>query len=188
MKQETGKTAAKAAKMGGAGALAGCVASNGKKQRGKTAWKTVTKGGCVALRAPDGRYFYGTAAEVRTRALMPWQRDMLAQSLKLQRFIHERGTYTDGEYREICAGERQNMIRYGGTGAVCVEIPAAVYIQLCAGARLVAGSTEAYFAKMWESEIEGLLDVAQAETGKREIPMTRHERRAFERLRETSRA
>ena len=73
-------------------------------------------------------------------------------------------------------------------GAVCVEIPAAVYIQLCAGARLVADSTDAYFAKMWESEIEGLLDVAQIETGKREIPMTRHERRAFERLRETSRA
>lgn len=153
--------------------------SNGKNPM----WKSVIKGGRDALRSPDGRYFYGTPAEVRACALMPWQRDMLAQSLKFQRFMHGRGTYTNDEYREMCAGERRNMIRYG-KGAPCavhLEIPADVYIKLCAGARLVADSTEEYFTKMWEAEIEMLLDVAQNQTGKREIPLTRHERAALAR-------
>ena len=154
--------------------------SNGKTQM----WKSVTKGGRVALRSPDGRFFYGTPAEVRACALMPWQRDMLAQSLKFQRFMHGRGTYTNDEYREMCAGERRDMIRHGGKGeprAVTLEISADVYIILCAGARLVADNTEDYFGEMWNSEIEALLDVAQNETGKREIPLTRHERAALAR-------
>lgn len=154
--------------------------SNGKTQM----WKSVTKGGRVALRSPGGRYFYGTPAEVRACALMPWQRDMLARSLKFQRLIHQRGVFTDGEYREMCAGERRDMIRYGGKGEPCaasLEIPADVYIKLCAGARLVADNTEDFFEELWNSKIEALLDVAQNETGKREIPLTRHESAALAR-------
>jgi len=43
-----------------------------------------------------------------------------------------------------------------------------------------------YFRQLFESELEALLEVAQSETGKREIPMTRHERAALERLRRGS--
>lgn len=35
---------------------------------------------------------------------------------------------------------------------------------------------------MWETQIYALLDVAQSDTGKREIPLTRHERAALDRL------
>ena len=154
--------------------------SNGKKPM----WKSVVKDGRIALRSPDGRHFFGTPAEVRACALMPWQRDMLAQRLKLMRDIHQNGTFTDEEFGDVCAGERRDMIRYSGTDRPCFvseDIPAAVYIQLCAGARLVADSTEDFFGELWRSELEALLDVAQNETGKREIPLTRHERAALAR-------
>ena len=154
--------------------------SNGKKPM----WKSVVKDGRIALRSPDGRHFFGTPAEVRACALMPWQRDMLAQSLKLMRDIHQSGTFTDEEFSDVCARERRDMIRYCGKGKplpASVEIPPAVYIRLCAGARLVADNTEDYFGEMWNSELEALLDVAQNETGKREIPLTRHERAALAR-------
>ena len=55
------------------------------------------------------------------------------------------------------------------------------YILLCAGARLLGQTFEEY----WDGVIEGLfntlLDVAEQKTGKREIPLTRHERAALAR-------
>ena len=146
-------------------------------------WKTITKDGRRALRSPDGRIFYGTPSEVREAALMPWRRDALSESLKLQRFIRQKGIYTADEFRACCAGYRRDMVRQDGgvPDDALVEIPAREYILLCAGSRLVRNGVKDFFAELWQTEIDALLDVAESETGKREIPLTRHERAALAR-------
>lgn len=153
-------------------------------------WKPIKKDGRPALRSPSGKIYYGTPAEVREAALMPWHRKALAESLKLQRFIRDKGIYTADEFRECCAGYRRDMVRHDGgvPDDALVEIPAREYILLCAGSRLVRNGVKDFFAELWRSEIDALLDVAEAETGRREIPLTRHERAAIERLRGTPRA
>ena len=155
--------------------------SNGKKSM----WKSVTKGGRVALRSPDGRYFYGTPAEVREAALMPWRRKMLADSLRFIRYYAESGHDCDREeLAEWAKSKRRDAIQAGSHDSACgvrITIPAEVYIRLVAGARLVRDNFDAYLADLWNSEIYALLDVAQSDTGKREIPLTRHERDALAR-------
>lgn len=160
--------------------------NQGKRQT----WKTIRKDGRPALRSPSGEVYYGTPSEVREAALMPWHRKSLAESLKLQRFIRQKGIYTADELRECCAGCRRDWIRHDGgvPDGARVEIPAKAYILLCADSRLVRNGVKDFFAELWRSEIDALLDVAEAETGRREIPLTRHERAALERLRETSEA
>lgn len=146
-------------------------------------WKPIKKDGRPALRSPSGRIYYGTPSEAREAALMPWHRKALAESLKLQRFIRDKGIYSADEFRECCAGYRRDMVRQDGgvPDNALVEIPAKVYILLCAGSRLVRDSVEDFFAELWQTEIDALLDVAQSETGRREIPMTRHEKAALAR-------
>ncbi len=142
-------------------------------------WKSIVKNGRPALRSPSGRIYYGTPAEVREAALMPWHRKALAESLKLQRFIRDKGIYTADEFRECCAGYRRDMVRQDDDAPI--EIPARVYILLCAGSRLVRDSVKDFFTELWQTEIDALLDEAQSETGKREIPLTRHEKAALAR-------
>ena len=77
-------------------------------------WKSIKKDGRPALRSPDGRIYYGTPAEVREASLMPWHRKALAESLKLQKFIRDKGIYTADEFRECCAGYRRDMVRQDG--------------------------------------------------------------------------
>ena len=146
-------------------------------------WKSIKKDGRPALRSPDGRIYYGTPAEVREAALMPWHRKALAESLKLQKFIRDKGIYTADEFRECCAGYRRDMVRQDGgvPDDALVEIPAKVYILLCAGSRLVRDSVKDFFAELWQTEIEALLDVAVDETGRRELPLNRYERAALAR-------
>ena len=146
-------------------------------------WKSIKKDGRPALRSPSGHIYYGTPAEVREAALMPWHRKALAESLKLQRFIRDKGIYSVDEFRECCAGYRRDMVRQDGgvPDDALVEIPAREYIMLCAGSRLVRNGVKDFFAELWRSEIEALLDIAEAETGRREIPINRHERAALAR-------
>lgn len=161
--------------------------NQGKRQT----WKTIRKDGRPALRSPSGEVYYGTPSEVREAALMPWRRDALAKSQRLARYLAETGTYSPDELREVCAENRREAIRQRSVDAAhgtFVEIPAKEYILLCAGSRLVRNGVKDFFAELWRSEIDALLDVAEAETGRREIPLTRHERAALERLRETSEA
>ena len=133
---------------------------------------------------PDGRKWHGTPAEVRDSALTPRRRDMLAESLRFIRFYANR----HGTDREAVAGwakkKRLDAIQartVDDVGAK-VTIPADVYIRLCAGARLLGFTSGEFSADLWKSEISALIDVAQSDTGKREIPLTRHERAAPERL------
>ena len=153
-------------------------------------WKAIKKGGRPALHSPSGKIYFGTPAEVREAALMPWHRKSLAESLKLQRHIRDKGIYDADEFRACCAGRRRDWILHDGgvPDDALVKIPAREYILLCAGSRLVRNGVKDFFAELWRSEIDALLDIAESETGKREIPLTRQEKAALERLRETSRA
>ena len=157
----------------------------------KAVWRETLRKGQRVLVDPDGNIYRGTAQEVRDAALMPYRRDALARSLNLHRYCRNCGTFDAAEFAERCAASRRDAIHFGWADAligVSVHIPAATYIKMLAGSRLVMGDGEKpedYFRQLFESELEALLDVAQSETGKREIPMTRHERDALERLRGT---
>ena len=151
--------------------------------KGGAVWRSVATKRGTALRSPDGRLYYGTAAEVRDAALMPWRRDALAQSLKLHRYCRDCGTFDAADFAECCAMSRREAIQYGTFDAIhgeSVSVPADIYIKLVAGSRLVRDTFDEFMDEIFNSEIESLLNVAQSDTGKREIPLTRHERAALE--------
>jgi len=163
-----------------------------KKEPKAKIWRTVKRRGRLALRSPSGAYYYGTAAEIRDASLMPRERDMLARSMRLARSLRRDGVYSMGECREIVAAHRRESIQFAAMDArrgVCVEIPAADYVALVAGARMLGyDDFDEFLAELWRSERTAFLDFAQGQQGKREIPMTRQERRAFERLRKAATA
>lgn len=134
-------------------------------------------------RAPDGRRFYGTAQEVREAALMPWRRNMLADNLRFIRSYASRHGISREELAAWAMEKRRDAIHAGAHDAhdgVSVTIPAATYIKLLAGSRLVRDSFDGYAEELFNNEISALLDVAESDTGKREIPLTRHERAALD--------
>ena len=159
------------------------------KTAGKTArsdtrrWRTVTKNGVTCLVAPDGTRYSGTAKEIRDAALMPDRRKDLADALSLARFRRDKGTFNAEQYKGYCCYKRRDAILFGVMDARTphmLPIDAAQYIKLKAGARLVCGDGESFadLLKDWiDSAIDGLLDVADERTGKRELPLTRHEAR-----------
>ena len=187
MKTKDRTAAAKAAeKSGGAGASAELAKiAKGKLSR----WRKATRKGERVLIDPDGRIYHGTAQEVREAALMPERRSALAQSIKFARYVSARFNYTPEERREYVRETRRDAIHAGHFDAHAgTNIPMSyeLYLQLCAGARLVMGDGETiedFFAELFRCEIEALLDVAQSETGRREIPLNRYERAALDRLR-----
>lgn len=166
---------------GGAGALAA-----GKPK--KAVWRETRRKGQRVLVDPDGNVYHGTPEEVRAAALMPKRRDALAQSIEWARHTADKFGYTPDERREYIREKRRDAIHSGNHDAnfgESVHVPADVYILLKAGARLVSDSFDEFLAEVCSAELEALLDAAEAETGKREIPLTRYERAALDRLRGT---
>ena len=161
---------------------------NAKKPR--RIWHTVKRNGERVLIDPAGRVYHGTPGEVREAALMPYRRDALAQSLQLARYLREEGTFDAAEICAYCAACRREAIQFGSFDAnhLCtVAISADKLIMLQAGSRLVRGEGETFddfCADLFDAEISALMDAAECETGKREIPLTRHERRALAALAE----
>ena len=156
----------------------------------KRVWRTTTRKGERVLIDPDGNIWRGTAQEVRDAPLMPRRRNALAQGIKIARHIAAQFDYTPEQAAEYVREKRRDAIRagYRDTRDASVNISPELYLQLTAGARLVMGAGKTpddFFARLFRDELEALLDVAENETGKREIPMTRHERAALERLRGT---
>ena len=133
-------------------------------------------------RDPDGRRWYGKAAEVREAALMPWRRKMLAERLKMQRLMRDSGTLDAWECAWYCAECRREAIQAAQDSDVSIKISATDYILLEAGARFMGYTFDEYVADMVQGEISAFIDAAESETGKREIPLTRHERAALDRL------
>ena len=184
-KQATAAKAAEKKNDGGAGApaeLAAIVA--GKWPH----WRMTTRKGERVLIDPHGHIYHGTAQDVRAAALTPIGREGLAHDIKWARHVAERLNYTPEERREYVSEKRRDAIRKENHFVLFGEqlaIPADVYILLRAGARLVRDNFDAFLEELWEAEISALLDVAESETGKREIPLTRYERAAIDRIRAT---
>ena len=154
----------------------------GKTATGK--WRETTRKDVRVLIDPDGRIYHGTAKEVRDAALVPWRRSALAESLRLAFYLRRSEVIDAAEFSEMCRDRRRHAIMGGAHDeSASVSIPADVFIRLQAGARLVGFDTfDDYLAELWRGELEALLDFAQSETGKREIPLTRQERAALERM------
>lgn len=154
----------------------------GKPAKRCAAWRTVKINGRIAERSPDGRTFYGTAQEVRDAVLMPWRRQWLAETLKVRRM-----TCPDREYlREVAREARRDAVQRGWMDAAAnrasVAIPAELLILVTAAARFMERPTDAFVREACESFIEATLDMVRHETGKRELPLTRHELAALERI------
>lgn len=138
-------------------------------------------------RGPDGRRWYGTVAEVREAALMPWRRKMLAHELRFIRsYAEDYGTDRE-TLAEWAKSKRRDAIQATAhDSCINIEVPAIDRIRLEAGARLMGYTFDEYVAEVWKRELSALLDVAESKTGKREIPLTRHERAALARLERAS--
>lgn len=145
-------------------------------------WRTVQTARGKALRSPDGKLYYGTRQEVRDAALFPVRRDMLANALSTERYLRDHGTWTQEQYFESCAECRRDAIQSGVAAwkhGTCATIPNGVFVLLMAGARLVGRTEDEFFDELWEEEITAFLELAEVQTGKREIPLTRYERAAL---------
>jgi len=153
-------------------------------------WRTTTRKGERVLIDPDGHVYHGTAQEVREAALTPTSRRILANDMEFaRRSIFDRFNFTPAERRGYICEKRLDAIRtdrqFRRLGRP-ITVPADVFILLRAGARLVCDNFDEFLADMFQGELEALQELAQQETGRREIPLTRHERAALDRLRGNS--
>lgn len=142
--------------------------SNKRKTAGKTAKKI---GG--AWRSPDGRTYYGTAAEVRDANLYPWERDSLADDLRQCRLVYPIG----GARRDALAMERRNtlrdrlaqfIIRGNSTRAMDRHIMAS------AAARYLGMSVDDFINEAIDSSIDAAMEDCHNKSGKW-LPLTKHE-------------
>ena len=158
-----------------------------KIAQGKWArWRTTTRKGKRVLIDPAGHIYHGTAQEVRDAAMTPCRRDALARDITWARESADRLNFTPEEKREFVREKRREAIRtscqFEELGEWSIHVPGDVYILLRAGARLVSDSFDEFLADLFRGDLEGLTDVAENVTGKREIPLTRYERAALERI------
>ena len=159
---------------------AGKTATNTKRQ----GWRETRRKGERVLIDPAGRIIHGTAGDVREAALTPEWRRILAESLKLARYLHSEKTIDAAEFRDWCEDRRRGAIasNIAHPQPNHVEVPEAMFIKLQAGARMLGYTWREYLDTLWSGELEAFLDYAQGETGKAEIPLTRQERAALARL------
>ena len=141
-------------------------------------WHTFVRraDGKAILRAPDGRDFEGTAAEVRAAAATPERRRMLADAIRVVRLTTKPGT---ADRRLSAASRRRDAILGTETDAALggrVRLPAGLSIMAEAAAR-ANGQTVAEFVAEW---VGRGID-AERESGGG-LPLTRHERAALARL------
>ena len=140
----------------------------------KTAGKTAKR--CAARR--KARRTNGTAAEVREARLMPWERDLLAISLRDVRRIY------GGDSRRAAAADRRLFaLRHDSTAPADLRIDAtgctsALLIRARAAARFMGVSEADFISHALAFAVEAATEVA----GVAGLPYTRHERDALARL------
>ena len=162
------------------GKTAGKTATNTKRQ----GWRETRRKGERVIIDPAGRIIHGTAKDVREAALTPEWRRILAESLKLARYLHSEKTIDAAEFRDWCEDRRRGAIASNIAHPLAphVEVPEAMFIKLQAGARMLGYTWREYLDTLWSGELEAFLDYAQGETGQKERPLTRQERAALARL------
>ena len=147
-------------------------------------WRKATRKGERVLIDPAGHVYHGTAQEVRDAALSPSRRNMLADRLLWRRHAAHKFKYTPDQRADAIRDARMEAISLRNVKTDRQQIPMgeADYILLNAGARMLGLSHDEYWGKLIETLKAALLDMAESKTGKREIPLTRHERAALARL------
>ncbi len=162
---------------------AGKTATTGKRRQG---WRDTRRKGERVIIDPAGRVIHGTARDVREAALTPERRNDLAESLRLARYLHGEKTIDAAEFRDMCEDRRRGAIMSGvaleRVIPPSVRVSPAMFIKLQAGARMLGYTWSEWLDQLWSGELEALLDYAESETGKRELPFTRQERAALARL------
>ena len=138
-------------------------------------WRTVyvgpRDGKTPVLRSPDGTEYRGTRGEVSAAALLPSERRMLADGLRILRMV---GFRDPNERRELCMASRREAIARHGRGYVILGSDAATEVMTEAAARYAGINVGELKRRAILSEIEALLDDAG------EFPLTRRERLALE--------
>lgn len=142
----------------------------------KTAGKTVKKISGV-WRSPDGRTYYGTAAEVRDANLYPWERDSLADDLRQYRLA-----YTVGDTRrDMLAMVRCNTLRdrlaqfiIRGNSTWAMDR----HIMAIAAARYLGMSVDDFINKAIEGSIDAAMEDCHNKSGEW-LPLTKHEAAAI---------
>ena len=138
-------------------------------------WRTVYVGPRDArtpvLKSPDGAEYRGTRAEVSAAALLPLERRMLAEGLRI---LHMVGFQDPNERRELCMARRRDAIEEHGHGRLILGSDAATEVMTEAAARYAGIKVAELKRRAILSEIEALLDEAG------EFPLTRRERLALE--------
>jgi len=148
-------------------------------------WHTFVRkaDGKAVLRAPDGREYEGTVAEVRAEGMAPWRRRMLADEIGVAWRITKPGSE---ERAWIVAERRRDAIRYAAfdkiNGFTAARLPSSLAILAEAAARFMGQDFDEFVAEAVEAQIQGTRDVCRQETGTYDLPLTRHERAALERL------
>lgn len=135
-----------------------------------TAGKTAKR--CAAKRKT--RKTNGTAEEVRRARLMPWERDLLAISLRDVRRIY------GGDSRRAAADRRQFALRHNSTAPADLHIPAtgctpALLIRVRAAARFMGRSEADFVADALACAVDAAIEAADGAG----LPYTRRERDAL---------
>ena len=153
-------------------------------------WRETVRKGERVLIGPDGHIYHGTVKEVRDAALTPAARDELAERLRWIRYVEAESRYTTEGRRDAMRSARRHAISRcasdGGSAILSMRMSESLRMLITAGARLAGNTLDEHLAGMFRREIDILLDTAETKTGRREIPLTRHERAAMERLRMAS--
>ena len=146
-----------------------------RAERSAKCWRTVyvgPRGGRTPiLRSPDGAEYRGTRGEVSAAGLLPLERRMLAEGLRI---LHMVGFHDPDERRELCMARRRDAIEEHGHGRLILGSDAATEVMVEAAARYAGINVGELKRRAILSEIEALLDEAG------EFPLTRRERLALE--------
>lgn len=158
------------------------------KNTAATDWHTAhTKNGTVLI-APNGQTFHGTAQEVRDAAMTPTRRRQLAAAIEQARYIAGRFGYSQEECREHCAERRREAIKSSEEETpdrFIAHITQELAIVAEAAARYMGQTFDAFIYEAVDAAVRGTIDLAEIETGKSGLPLTRHERAALDRIKAT---
>lgn len=152
------------------------VKKTNKRRTGKHEkyWRTVYVGPkdrkTAVLRSPEGVEYRGTREEVSAAGLIPSERRVLAEGLRVAHIVFSNPI----ERRKACERRRRDAIEAHGHGWHFRNSSAATEVMIEAAARYVGVKVAELKRRAILTEIEAIIDANG------ELPLTRRERLAFE--------
>ncbi|MCR5414415.1 MAG: hypothetical protein K6F50_06780 [Kiritimatiellae bacterium] len=161
------------------------TATAGKTANSCAKWRTAKRGGRTVAIAPDGRAYYGTAAEVRGARLMPWRRDWLAQSLTALRRAYDRPEEREA-LRLAVADSRRYALRMGWSEADTNRASVAISAELLILAQAAAKACGQSMTEWAEGWLRMSVNAARREPDG--LTLTKHEQAALAAIRNSAQA